>query len=66
MAKLRERGVDALQVEQAELGGGIGFHGRLGLDSLDGTCRLHGSVTCAETLTSTVVPKRSRRDVAST
>jgi hypothetical protein len=41
--QLRESGVGRLQVEQSELGGGVGVQERLA--SSDGACRVQGSVT---------------------
>jgi hypothetical protein len=41
--QLRESGVGRLQVEQSELGGGVGV--QEGLASSDGACRVQGSVT---------------------
>jgi hypothetical protein len=47
--ELGESGVRGLEIEQAQLGGGIGIHVLIGLTSDDGTCNVHGSVTWRET-----------------
>lgn len=54
--ELRHAGVLLLEVEQAQLDGGVGVQ-----DGLP-RCRVHGSVTIRDTWTSTVVPRASTSD----